>query len=86
MKYGLLVYLVSKYIELLDTIFMVLRQKQRQISFLHVSKKRMKHNSLIFYDHYMYAVPLRGDGSRGKFLGYAPRQRPKENFANVRQF
>ena len=40
-KYGLRVYLFSKYFELLDTVFMVLRHKQRQISFLHVSKEEL---------------------------------------------
>ena len=36
-KQGFYVYLITKYLELLDTIFMMLRHKQRQISFLHVS-------------------------------------------------
>ena len=36
-KTGMFVYLLSKYVELLDTVFMILRHKQRQITFLHVS-------------------------------------------------
>ena len=31
------IYVFTKYLELLDTIFMILRHKQRQITFLHVS-------------------------------------------------
>ena len=31
------VYYMTKYVELLDTVFMILRHRQRQISFLHVS-------------------------------------------------
>lgn len=36
LRHGLLVYWISKFIELLDTVYMVLRHKTRQISFLHV--------------------------------------------------
>ena len=36
-KQAFFVYWMTKYIELLDTIFMMLRHKQRQVSFLHVS-------------------------------------------------
>jgi elongation of very long chain fatty acids protein 4 len=41
-KHAMFVYWVTKNIELLDTIFMILRHKQRQISFLHVSMKHFK--------------------------------------------
>lgn len=36
LRHGLLVYWISKFVELLDTVYMVLRHKTRQISFLHV--------------------------------------------------
>lgn len=35
-RHAMLVYWISKFIELLDTVYMVLRHKRRQISFLHV--------------------------------------------------
>ena len=35
--YGLAFYTISKNVELLDTVFMILRHKYRQVSFLHVS-------------------------------------------------
>jgi len=34
---GLALYTISKNVELLDTVFMILRYKWRQVSFLHVS-------------------------------------------------
>ena len=36
LRHGLLIYWISKFVELLDTVYMVLRHKSRQISFLHV--------------------------------------------------
>ena len=39
-KHGLWVYYMTKYVELLDTVFMVLRHRRRQISLLHVSNIR----------------------------------------------
>ena len=36
-KHAFLVYWLTKIVELMDTVFMVLRHRQRQISFLHVS-------------------------------------------------
>lgn len=36
LRHGLFVYWMSKFVELLDTIYMMLRHKFRQISFLHV--------------------------------------------------
>ena len=35
--YGMAMYTISKNVELLDTVFMILRHKYRQVSFLHVS-------------------------------------------------
>lgn len=35
-KHAFLVYYITKYVELLDTLFMVFRHRQRQISVLHV--------------------------------------------------
>lgn len=46
MTHAFFVYWITKNIELLDTIFMILRHRQRQISFLHVS---MKHIHVILY-------------------------------------
>lgn len=36
-KHAFYVYLFTKHLELLDTVFMILRHRQRQITFLHVS-------------------------------------------------
>ncbi|XP_064389867.1 very long chain fatty acid elongase 7-like [Halichondria panicea] len=36
LRHGLFVYWISKFVELLDTVYMILRHKSRQISFLHV--------------------------------------------------
>lgn len=36
LHHAMLTYWVSKYVELLDTVYMILRHKKRQISFLHV--------------------------------------------------
>ena len=35
--YGMAMYTISKNVELLDTVFMILRHRYRQVSFLHVS-------------------------------------------------
>jgi len=50
-KRGLQIYLFSKYVELFDTVFMVLRHKQRQITFLHV----YHHSSILLLGDYAYA-------------------------------
>lgn len=47
-RQGLMVYTISKNVELLDTIFMILRQRWRQVSFLHVSD-----NILFFLDIFL---------------------------------
>ena len=36
-KHAFLIYWITKYLELLDTVFMIVRHRQRQITFLHVS-------------------------------------------------
>ena len=36
-EHAFAVYVSTKHLELLDTVFMILRHKQRQITFLHVS-------------------------------------------------
>lgn len=36
-KHAFFIYLITKHLELLDTVFMILRHRQRQITFLHVS-------------------------------------------------
>ena len=36
-KHAFWVYYMTKYFELMDTVFMILRHRQRQISLLHVS-------------------------------------------------
>ena len=35
-RHAMLIYWISKFIELMDTVYMVLRHKRRQISFLHI--------------------------------------------------
>lgn len=47
---GLHIYWLTKYYELLDTVFMLLRHKKRQISFLHV----FHHSSMPFLSEYGY--------------------------------
>ena len=47
---GLWLYWLSKYYELFDTIFMILRHKRRQISFLHV----FHHSSMPFLADYSF--------------------------------
>lgn len=47
---GLYIYWLSKYYELLDTVFMIARHKVRQISFLHV----FHHASMPFLSDYAY--------------------------------
>lgn len=47
---GLFVYWMTKYYELMDTVFMLLRHKIRQISFLHV----FHHASMAFLSDYSY--------------------------------
>lgn len=37
LRHALWVYYMTKYIELLDTVFMILRHRQRQMTLLHVS-------------------------------------------------
>lgn len=43
--HALWVYYMTKYVELLDTVFMILRHRQRQISFLHVSSLKILFSS-----------------------------------------
>ena len=49
-RQGLMVYTISKNVELLDTIFMILRQRWRQVSFLHVS------DNILFFFRYFYWI------------------------------
>ena len=49
-RQGLWIYWVSKYYELLDTVFMLLRHRLRQMSFLHV----FHHASMAFLSDYAY--------------------------------
>ncbi|XP_057309923.1 elongation of very long chain fatty acids protein 4-like [Hydractinia symbiolongicarpus] len=49
-KTGLMVYTVSKNVELLDTLFMILRHKWRQISFLHV----FHHSTILVLGNYAW--------------------------------
>ena len=49
-SYGLFIYWITKYYELLDTVFMLLRHKIRQMSFLHV----FHHASMAFLSDYSF--------------------------------
>ena len=49
-KQGLYVYWLTKYYELLDTVFMLLRHKPKQMSFLHV----FHHSTMPFLSEYSY--------------------------------
>ena len=48
LRLGLWIYWISKYYELLDTVFMLLRHRLRQMSFLHV----FHHASMAFLSDY----------------------------------
>ena len=50
LKHAILAYWMAKWYELLDTVFMVLRHKKKQISFLHV----FHHSSVIMLADYGY--------------------------------
>ena len=50
LRRGLWIYWISKYYELLDTVFMLLRHRLRQMSFLHV----FHHASMAFLSDYSY--------------------------------
>ncbi|XP_033644524.1 elongation of very long chain fatty acids protein 5-like [Asterias rubens] len=52
LKQAFLLYRIAKYIELLDTVFMILRHKRRQISFLHV----YHHGSMINLAEFSYLL------------------------------
>ena len=41
-EHAFAVYVCTKHLELLDTVFMILRHKQRQITFLHVSESKVR--------------------------------------------
>ena len=49
-QYGLMIYAISKNVELLDTVFMILRHRYRQISFLHV----FHHSTIMILGNYAY--------------------------------
>lgn len=51
-QHGVLVYWISKLYELLDTVFMVLRHRKRQISFLHV----FHHSSITMLADWAYFI------------------------------
>ena len=51
-KYAMKIYWITKVVELLDTVFMVVRHKSRQISFLHV----YHHASMVLLSDYAYHV------------------------------
>ncbi|XP_073251685.1 very long chain fatty acid elongase 5-like [Porites lutea] len=95
-KHALWVYYMTKYVELLDTVFMVLRHRQRQISLLHV----YHHSSMVMLSEYActygnwpaISVPLGLNGIIHVFLyyyyGYSalnPGQRPawKKNLTQL---
>ena len=50
LRHAMFVYWISKLVELLDTVYMVLRHKKRQISFLHV----FHHTSITLIAEYAY--------------------------------
>ncbi|XP_033118230.1 elongation of very long chain fatty acids protein 4-like [Anneissia japonica] len=50
LKHAFLIYWIMKNIELLDTVFMILRHKHRQISFLHV----YHHSSMVLLSNFAY--------------------------------
>ncbi|XP_071953374.1 very long chain fatty acid elongase 4-like [Antedon mediterranea] len=50
LKYAFLVYWIMKNVELLDTVFMILRHKSRQVSFLHV----YHHSSMVLLSDFAY--------------------------------
>lgn len=86
-KHGLWVYYMTKYIELMDTVFMIVRHRQRQVSLLHV----YHHASMVMISEYActygnwpaVSVPLGLNGVIHVFLYYyygqcalTPGQRP----------
>ena len=50
LKHAILIFWISKWYELLDTVFMILRHKKRQISFLHV----FHHSTVLLLADYAY--------------------------------
>jgi len=50
LHHAMLVYWMSKFVELMDTVYMVLRHKHRQMSFLHV----WHHSSITLLADYAY--------------------------------
>ena len=53
---GLALYTISKNVELLDTLFMILRRKWRQVSFLHVSYNRYIRFPELVYCLYLVSI------------------------------
>jgi len=49
-KHAFLIYLITKHLELLDTVFMIIRHRQRQITFLHV----YHHATILLLSDYSY--------------------------------
>lgn len=49
-KHAFLIYWITKHLELLDTVFMIVRHRQRQITFLHV----YHHASILLLSDYAY--------------------------------